>query len=630
MGSIMGEIHVLLGAWVLFLVLPWLALGRRIPNPASWITAGLSFWILAVSALSYVSMVRYAVLLVSAVVGIVWIRRASRDKESTKGDRSPRIHLLEVFERPMEQGRKLWQGVWDSLRERTARRLAVFGWMEFGMVSLALVVALMVGSWPWLHQVAPGTPNGYTNLLGTAGVAADRRPYAGAAPVGLSALGAALSVAFFLPAMDVVRFLYPLTMVLTVVAVGALAYQVTRSPRVTALVMVWVSVARLSHFGLPINFETPSAIHWGLVLVLLGLAEWVASRRDSSPWHLVIGGIALFAVALINPFLALIGIFMGGVILAGRGGAWEHLVLKALGMTALAGVSIAFILTATKPLSDGWLVGAFPPLVSIWHARHLTSAPYLVVWIGLAVSVISFWRHADPMRRRLNGALAGLALLEGAFGNVAGFASAVLWSGLLGLLALVSGVDLLLEGGPFRGRNARGRILGLMAGLSAIAVVFPANPVTLKRYEPALAARTTLRIETHFSPYQWTIISPVQQFSETFGRGWHMELVSFVQTYPIQDARNPHFQLMRDRKNPIVSPDVFLFVEPIIYPFGRVVSRNDLRIPVKAGGQAYQGRSLLGIESRAYYWAIAYHRSHPYTSQIYARNSHLMVLWIHQ
>lgn len=631
MGSIIDEIHVLIAAFVLFLLLPWWTLSRRVPSAGSRMTVGLSFWILLVSGLAYVSMVRYAVLLVSALVGIVWIRRTKTSREPDPGDRFPSVHLFEGFERPLEQGRKLWQRALASLRDR-ARRLEGFGWLGFLMVCLALGAALVVGSWPWLHQAAPGTSNGYTNLLRIASVAANHGLYpSGAAPVGLSALGATLSVAFFLPPMEVLRFLYPLAAVFTVIATGAFAYQVTRSPRVTAVVMTWVSVSRLSHFGLHMNFETPLAIHWALVLVILGLAELVASVRESGPSHRAFGAMALLAAALISPPEALVGILMAVVIATGQRKAWGRVILGAFGVMALAALPIAAAILTGKVWSpSGWLVGPFPPLVPIWHAKNWTRAPYIMVWIGLALPVMSYWRHADPVRRRFNWILGGLALLEGGLGTIPTVASAVLWSGLLGLIALVSGADLLLGGSSVREKEASGTITGLMATLAVIGGLFPVHAIVLRRYEPARAASTTLRIENHFSPYQWTIISPVQQFSETLGRGWHEELATFVKGYPLRDARNPQFQLRRDRKNPILSPDVFLFVEPTIYPAGSAVSRKDLKIPVTGGSQAYQGRSLLGVESRAYYWAIAYHRSHPLTSQIYTRTGHLMVLWIRQ
>ena len=136
--------------------------------------------------------------------------------------------------------------------------------------------------------------------------------------------------------------------------------------------------------------------------------------------------------------------------------------------------------------------------------------------------------------------------------------------------------------------------------------------------------------EEALPPYQWTIVSPVQQYSEVLSRGWHDELASFVTTYSIQEAENPHFTLKHDARFPILTPDVFLFVEPHLFPTGQAVSKRDLTLPVAGGAGAYAGASFRAVEARAYYWALAYHRAHPKTSQFYVQGRDLMVLWIRQ
>jgi hypothetical protein len=134
----------------------------------------------------------------------------------------------------------------------------------------------------------------------------------------------------------------------------------------------------------------------------------------------------------------------------------------------------------------------------------------------------------------------------------------------------------------------------------------------------------------HYPPYRWTIVSPVDQYSEVLGKGWQEELSLFVQRYTLAQAQDPHFRLAQDRRYPLLSPYVFLYSEPALFPHGPHVTTSDENLPILPGDAAYHGRSLMAVESRAYYWTVAYHRSHPHTSQFVVRTRYLWVLLIRQ
>lgn len=620
--SVVGEIHVLLAALVLFIGLPLLALPRVRSGP-SVLVVGMSFWIIVVGILAYLSLVRYALLFLVALIAIVLARRlASRGKSSEEDDKK-RGGLWDGFEQPKATLSRHWHQGRRHVKTRFLVLLEHYGGVGLTLMVLAILWALIVGSWPWLHQADPGTPGGYDNLLRIASVTSNAGVYtSGTAPLGLAALGATMATAFFLPSMDVLRFLYPLADMFTVVAVGALAHQVTRSARIAAVTMFITGASTMAYVGFPINFESPIMIHWALVLVLAGLGEAVAWIKTSHRWHAGVSAIAFLAGMLMSPPEAVVGLAVATIVVIGPTRKARLVLGGAILVLVMGSMPILLGLLNGHPLNpSGWLVATFPQLKPMWHDP--ASPSYFAVWFGVGIAVTRFWYPGDAVRRHLSWATGGTALVAGGLGWIPMVATTLLWSDLLGLLVLIAGIDLIVEA-----VLARPNANWVLAGAALLlAIVMPSTPTALARYEPVFAGRTTLHIEEAFPPYQWTVISPDNQYSEVLGRGWHEELATFVVTYTLKEAQNPRFTLAHDKKHPILSPNIFLYVEPRIYPFGPTVTQKDLSLPT---GPSHSAQSFLAEEARAYFWAKAYHQSHPKTSQFYVQSTHLMVLWIRQ
>lgn len=615
---------------ILIGIVPGWALSRFSRLQPRWsyaISAGITFWTALVTALAYLSLVRYAVLFLAGLLGILAVLRLSPKPNTVDPNR---IKLWDALEQPAATMRQVG-AVWRSRVRRGLQSLrARYGLIGLTLIVIAFLWAIGFGSWPMLRQAAPGTPNGYVNLLRIASLTSNTGVYpAGVAPTGISAFGAALTTVFFLPPLDVLRFLYPLADVLTVAAVGALAQSVTQSGRTSALAMFLTSVSSLAHLGFPINFESPLAMHWALILVLFSWAHTVEWFRQPDRLRGGLVVLALLGTSLMSPPEALVAIVGIGAFAYSRrrdSGGWR-LFMAGLAAVIAGLIPLAVGLATGHPLApDGWLVVSFPALSPIWRAPSNQS--FWVIWTALAVVALS-WRQRTPVTRSLGWTLAGLAVLAGLLANIASVAAMILWSDILGLLVLILALDLVMSwakkwlDGPWTPRLA-------YMGLAVLGAIFPSGTVTLRQYEPPLAAQTTLRIENNFPPYQWTIVSPVQQYSEVLARGWHEELSSFVSTYSLSEAQNPHYELKNDTRYPIVTPDVFIFVEPHLFPSGQPLSRRDLRFSVGSGALRYTGNSLKAIESRAFYWVLAYHRTHPRTSEFYVRSRNLMVLWIRQ
>ena len=630
-GSIVGEIHVLLAALVLFILLPRWALSRRRKSEvgARVLALGVAFWVVAVTVLAYVSSVRYSLLAVIAVVGLAAALRLGitpvepvRAADAALPDP---FRLWDAFEQPAVTFRHWRQGLFAGMRRICSEFRAHYGVVGALLMVLAMGWALIYGSWPWLHQVGPGTLDGYTDLLRIASLSSNTGVYpSGVAPMGVSALGAAITTAFFLPPLNVLRFLYPLADVFTVMAAGVLSHQLTRSGRASALVMFLVSVSSLAHLGFPINFESPLSMHWAVILVLLAWAEALAWDQSRERTHAILAGLCLLAASLTSPPEAVAGVSVVAGLTLGRG--WQvagwGILGTVLGLLPLVGG----VATGHAFSPNGWLQAGFPALTAIWHNPE--SSAYWLSWTGVGLGLVRAIWPAEAIRRRFSYAT-GLVAVTGAFlGWSNTVASMILWSGLLGLMVLIAGVDIFVVVTEGRARF-RPADAGL-AGLAALGLMLPASGPVLHQYEPPLAAAATLKIEQSLPPYEWTIISPVGQYSEVLSRGWHQELSVFAQTYSMAEAENPRYQLRHDPKAPILTPNVFLFVEPRLYPSGTGITRADLALSIARGASTYRGRSLASIEARAYFWAMAYHKSHPRTSQIYVSSPNLMVLWIRQ
>lgn len=81
----------------------------------------------------------------------------------------------------------------------------------------------------------------------------------------------------------------------------------------------------------------------------------------------------------------------------------------------------------------------------------------------------------------------------------------------------------------------------------------PASPDGPFQYEAA--ARVTADIARNFPRNRWMIVSPAQELSLTYGRGWHVELAEFVRNYTPEQLSRADFRF------PYAVPDLFIFIE---------------------------------------------------------------------
>ena len=504
-----------------------------------------------------------------------------------------------------------------------------------------------------LVQVSPGSADAYVHLLWTNLLLHSQLFPQGVYPEGMHALAAVISMTFFVEPLNVLRFLGPMDGLLLVLAVYTLALELSGN-RLGAAVAAVV-------FGLGTGSPLPEAA-WrqinplpqelGAVFVPLAIAFAVRYLRRGDRAALVLTGAAFMAGGLIHPYApAFAGLSVGCLALAY---AWQpgEGRLRALPLLATAaGATLLGLL----PLLAGRLAGIPFYASSIQFVQNPNSAaaippgglpalirgnPYLAAGFVFAAGalVVSAGRRTPAENRPL---LRGLGLALGAmFGLMATamagtpFIPEVARTTEFFSMVFVPVAAGLVFGGTLAAPERRLTALGLAAVLVVPAlVIWPPVAPQPDRFEPHGASRAFLDIRNQFTVREWTLVAPVQQFSEAAGRGWHVELSDFVLRFSLAEASNPRFLLQNAGPGAILTPDVFIYVETTPLGTQRPLQASDLLLPLpQASGttSVYQGKDLVAIEARAYAWCIAYLHSHPATASIYYQTPTFEVFHIHQ
>ena len=160
--------------------------------------------------------------------------------------------------------------------------------------------------------------------------------------------------------------------------------------------------------------------------------------------------------------------------------------------------------------------------------------------------------------------------------------------------------------------------LGLVFSLS-INFFLPLAP-NLTYLEYDMAARKTLEIKNRFPAQSWTLVAPIEQLTQMYGKGWYEDLALFVEQYA-EEANQPGFDF------PISGEDMFVMVEKI--PFVTFPNEPDVLPDSVLSDRTYQYyRSTAGrasLEYEALRMCKAYSRLHSNSSQIYYEDRELII-----
>ncbi len=146
---------------------------------------------------------------------------------------------------------------------------------------------------------------------------------------------------------------------------------------------------------------------------------------------------------------------------------------------------------------------------------------------------------------------------------------------------------------------------------------FPVRDFDVRPIEYDAAAENYVAVSNRFPILDWTIIGPTEQFQQAMGKGWHYEILRFVQKFDLAQAKDPKFVI------PIPTHHIFFYTERRPLHLGRVVMAADAERELEPEGnnpflQYYQNpvqRAI--IEAKAISWIEAYQKSHPNVSVFY-------------
>ncbi len=148
--------------------------------------------------------------------------------------------------------------------------------------------------------------------------------------------------------------------------------------------------------------------------------------------------------------------------------------------------------------------------------------------------------------------------------------------------------------------------VAVVAVLTAILIFTPVKVPKGECFEYDEAVNAYLKIKNSFPALSWTIVAPVEQYQQTLGYAWHVELLEFVKK--MEAARKPE----GDKSYAIPTDYVFIFTEKIPLGSDRHVEESDLNaeIPELKGTETEfyyrnaENRRIL--QAKAFFWAEDY------------------------
>ena len=505
---------------------------------------------------------------------------------------------------------------------------------------LALALIALRQFPPLLAQSAPASPDGYVQLLAAKTLALNMGLYSqGVFPVGAPLIAALTATSFFFDVLNVLRFLGPLVAVLLPFAAGLLALEVADSPLAifTATTLTGLTVLPALGIG-AVTVWYPLSLHLGALYLLVELAFALRALQRSEPSAVPIAAVAGFAAVMSQPYL---WPFAAGLpLLLGVPWLRRRRIAARVLAAAIAGSTLALL-----PVAIG-LLGHHPPAAILMAAPALPGAPpppwlsgysgvTLLLVLGAVISAGSLWRWRplrDDAPLYLGIGLVLLGLGAACLAPLsAGLSAALTLGDLPGLVAvpLLTGVALALVANRDRYPSAAQGLAVLLTAAGIATGFAPAQ--LLARYEVPGSEAVLQKISGFLQAYQWTVISPTEQYSELLGKGWHVELVQFLAKVPIAVARDSRLRPATWPGLPIGTTDTFLYV-PLSTADGirPTVADRAAPLPTSLGAAENQGPAGAVLDAHAYAWAMAYHKAHPSSSSFYYRSADLLVLWIRQ
>jgi hypothetical protein len=506
--------------------------------------------------------------------------------------------------------------VWTQLRKDSARWFTLL---------LLLFVSFLIRFQHSLTHLYFAASDPYVHLKWAKALGENQLYVDGIYPYGFEAVIAGLQKFFSLDPYYIVRFLGPLAGGLATLSIY---YYLSRKVRNSWIPIVGTGAYLVSSLSLAFLFRQMSSLsmEYGLLFLLPGiyfLSQWITTKEREAGW---LAAECLLITTMIHPYtaffqgLAYLVVFLpclnqlryskevvklagllGGAVLVGVS---PILVALAMGKR-FHGASLQYVETSIQPTSQ---VQFSLLLDSLRHDGFLLVFVFILLFFG--VYRVFHWIQKRSVGERTSlDALWIFSLLLFFFYEAKN----------LGLPSLMDAyrveVFFTLIASTFIGMSLlmwrqRHRQKQMAVVLLILLVLASCREWTLPkadRYQYDEAVAAYLDISTQFQIKDWTIVSPIEEYSLTLDKGWHYNLWQFVQALSGASATSDKLTFPTDH--------LFLFVEKIPLGSSQPIRQEDGLKPypqVKDVLEYYTNSDNRRIlEAKAWSWAEQYRKTHP-------------------
>ncbi len=566
---------------------------------------------------------------------------------------------------------KVWLRFLDQMEEQTpSSRMATFWTAAVTRAKAGFFTALkhpelpvwlvglgVLGWSAWLHlytylvNAYLGASDAYLHLAWTKYIEQNTIFIGGIYPSGYHAVISGLGYLTFLDRLLILRFLGPIGAVLLVLSVIYTGIKLKLRPAAVVLAAAVFGLSTASPLPAdPWRQTHPLPQEFAAVFVLPGAVWAWGYLREGDRTSLVSTAAAVYLTTSIHTY-ALVYLALAVAIFAVCG--WVMRVFPFKRVLTLAAASVLATLAGVAPMGIATLFGME------WHGslnyvagqvrtlepvqglqRFHTGNVFLDAGLALAL-VLVVAGVVSALRRKPGQGVLGISLgliLIFLFTQTHGQTGIPVLmdkprSGLFFSLFLVVTLGLVLDRILVALRvRPLGELL-VVLGLIAVFVTTwkPVTPGSVQQ-EYSEAVDSYLSISQEFTRANWTIISPVEQYSQTLGVGWHEDLATFLTKVNVSDVRRKKFQLY------VPTTDVFVYVEkwplrgkgpvqpdPDVYL--NMDELGDSNIVLEKYYKNAENRRLL--EARVWGIMEEYMRVHPDKITIYLETEKFRVYQIH-
>jgi hypothetical protein len=566
---------------MLFGLLPLIAFPQRsIPSFSSRIVGGFArtTTTIAIGSIFWTKLGLFtwltAVLIYLTGLGIGWMSSHQWQQQAKFQQLGQRIAIatVDIFDQglSMKQLRRWLSLPWQFMYRSICARLDLY---KSSLPLITLIVAstiAILGCTVWLRFDHPITefrfshPDTYQQLLITQQILARDLPVTDHLPV-FPGLAAFISAMSGVHPVSVIQLLGAIIGTLLVLSIGYTIRQLTKNGA-AALAASYSLGVYLFTWHLPISNRLPLAVQQCLMVIRDSLNNGLI--RSWAVSELELG--ALFAILAI--------------------GCSTHIIKPAQRQEAIVNTLCCIFLVAviSPSLLVTILFGGFGSI----FGRQMALFTIAIAWTGLGIMAAIPDNNFSPISSLLQTLPIGLSLMVG-----------------LLFVAIAAGGRLLLA--------SWSAPICLMVYIAITCNFLLPPPPQIDYLEYDAAARKAVEIGHLFHRHQWTVVAPIEQLSQVYGRGWYEDAAEFTTKYQDRVA-DPNFHFPQTTTLLVFTENQSFTNEKPEYP----VPYSVLTDPTYRHYRSLSGR--IKLETAMQRLCETYRRQH-HDSRIYYENDQLRI-----